>query len=355
MKREDELWILLTDPHEINEVDGAWAEAIARLSGCDSPGPLVVTEPRIAECAKTVAPRATIHVSDPDGPVRRLENLDNDRAALLDLLFLRGAIPSHDRISHIRSFGLRSSILGCAIASQIDRTHTAFLVARPEEDLLPLRGFRRRRAIRYLEGWVIASSDSVETPDSASASHFAEVFLPPAGKVAPMTASTVDRSETAAQNGSASVGVLAASQRWGKNRILIEALASRRLDSRFRLHWLARRQGFASMRARQDLRSSNLVEHLHWEEEPWTHPIRTRETLWDLLLIPAPSTCVQTLAAHFSANGGTVVVPEDSGQIAPLPGLVRTPWTAPHLVEVLETHGIGASKSVTATARKGGE
>jgi len=355
MGRDDELWILLTDPHEVDEVDGAWAEGISRLAGSSETGPSVLTEPRIAACVEAVAPQARVHVSESNGPVRRLEELDRCHASLLDLLFLRGELPDPARWALIRSFGLRSAILGCVIASELKRSHIAFFADRLGEDVQPLRGYRLGQAVRYLEGLVVASSDRVETPDEASATHLEELFLPPSGKIVPMPFPAKDRNGSPAETGSTSIGVVADTQHWGKNRLLLDALARQRFDDDFRLNWLARRQGSASMRARQDLRSYGLARYLHWEEEPWVHPIHLREMPWDLLLFPAPGSGAQMLAIRFSAAGGTIVIPEGSAHFVRLPGALQVPWTVSHLAEVLETHAIGSRSDPTPEATKGGE
>ena len=338
MARDEELWILLTDPHERLEIGGPWTEGIARLAGIGSRGPWVLTEPRIAACLENVAPQARVRVSSPEGPVRRIEEIAPHRAALLDLLFLHGKIPNPSRWTMVRSFGVRAAVLGCAVAAEFKRPHVAFLCGSTNRSNGSLRGYRRHRSIHCLEGWVVATADRIETPDERSAARLEELFLPPPGKIMPVVSPSAIPRELAAPDDLFSVAVVASTVCWRPNRVLIDALARLEIADRFRIHWLARRQGSAAVRARQYLRRRNLSQFLSWDEEPWDRPIHLREDRWDLLLLPAPRPGARMLASMFVAISGTVVVPEGDEQLIDLPAALSVPWTEARLLEVLKSH-----------------
>jgi len=338
MARDEELWILLTDPHDRREVGGLWTEGIVRLAGSSSPAPWVLTEPRIAACVEKVAPDARVRLSAPEGPVRRIEEIKPDHAALLDLLFLHGRIPNPSRWTMVRSFGLRASVLGGVVAAEFGRPHVAFLCGSIGRSNGSLKGYQRHRAIQYLEGWVIATATRIETPDEGSAVRLQELYLPPPGRIMPALLPPSVSRKPAARDDCFSVAVVASTACWRANQVLLNALARLEIGERLRIHWLARRQGFTAMRARQYLRRRNLSQHLCWEEEPWDRPIHLRKESWDLLFLPAPRPSARILASVFAASSGTVVVPEGGERLIGLPAALSIPWAEAPILDLLKSH-----------------
>ncbi|MBD3160888.1 MAG: hypothetical protein GF346_01905, partial [Candidatus Eisenbacteria bacterium] len=68
----DELWILLTDFGERDEVDGAWGFGLALLASPDPPRPRVLAEPRIAGWLRGRIPEERIVPIPPGPPAERI-------------------------------------------------------------------------------------------------------------------------------------------------------------------------------------------------------------------------------------------------------------------------------------------
>ncbi len=354
MTAERELWILLADSHERAEVDGAWGEAISALSAGESPCPWVLTEPRIAACVRAVAPLARVRVSSPDEPCRRVEAWAPLPASMLDLLFLRSSVPDFSCWDTVRSFGLRSAILGAVLAKDTGRTQIAFF-ADPIEDVSAQRGFgerafllgRRRAAwTRTLEGWAIGAADRVETPDADSARRLEEIFLPAPGRILDRASPPRSRGRRSEGDRSIRLAVFASTHSPRANRIVLRSLAGMRMGRRLEIHWLARRGGDCAMRARQDFRRLGLTRNLRWCDEPWMRPPSPGEPDWDALIQPDPRPGAWPLVALYRARAGITIIPRGCDEIPGCRGSVVVPWVESSLVEVLEALVLGGRMQV---------
>jgi hypothetical protein len=335
MCTNDEIWILLRDPHELDQVDGAWGAGIARLasealvaqttSRNSTPdarntrigsGPLVLTEAPIARCVRRVDPRipllavsATELPADVPRPVF-------DRSALRELMLERARLPEPARWKRIRSYGLESAILGFVLSQTLGIPHTASFAEPFDAEIPDPRLWRIRDRVRRIEEMVAERVDAIETPDEGRAGQLRDIVSPRlSGRITVMCLAPPSFARRAGSEPRVfRIAVEASTRRPVPNRTVLRAIRSLRdacangsTDLLF--HWIAPRSGYPAGRARRDIRRWGLAGILRWEDEPWIDPPHTREERWDLLVRPDPAPGARPLHAAVRARGIPVLAP----------------------------------------------
>lgn len=369
MCNTDEIRILLRDPHEFGEIDGAWGAGIAGLAEDLDDGaairPLILTESSLAPCIAAARPGLQTFVSsDLDIRGAFAQSLPA-AAAYLDLLFLRGRAPDHGQVRRVRSYGLRSAILGCVLAREMKAEHIATIADPFDEPPHTPRAWKVRAWIRFLETQVALHADGIETPDEESACKLREIALTSgktriqaaripladprpvacgaaASAVAPAVPAAAAESAAAASTGETAIrptriAVEASTRSPSANRVVLRALRGIGPCGGLRVHWLARRSQFASMRARQDIRRWDLAQHLCWEEEPWAQPPHLRAERWNLLIRADPRPGARPLHLRLRARGTTVIAPAGARSGGANSDLA-VEWTERSLERALATH-----------------
>ncbi len=334
---QDDLWILLSDPHERGDIDGLWGLGVHALRSARG-APWVLTEDRLVRCTQAAVPAARVILTPRDGPFRKLEGFD-PTAGAIHLLFLRECVPDPAQWSAIRSFGTRASLLG-AVASTTLRRPLHACIADPVDD----PNHVRVAAARVQQAWIIKTAQVVEAPDAESRARLEELHLPPVGKVriadaavgTPQTnvvppagpGSILPEPEQAAgaREGPPerpgkkpiAIAVLGSRRSPKANRTVLRALrrVSLRIHSnggvpseQVRVDWLARFEGYTAARCLQDVRRFGLAEIFYREEEPWANPPRRGMPRWNILLDPDPSTGPRPLLTVGRAAGCEVLAP----------------------------------------------